>query len=637
MATDTQVMDPTAKDAKRELIQIQKTKATNIHKIPCQPIPTPTRTANQAPTIKLNNKMQKIQHTLIDNWIESGFIENMRGQIRCQLIRELQHPFKHQKGSRFQSNKSTNQLSLHQRILNSIIIDYLTTHSYSYSLSVFKSEIGGELIGSLSRKDTHSQLRLKHDDQSKKCILEHLINDNKTTTMRAFHPQILETPQLIQNTKQLEKLKHELEVKRSFKQERKEVQALEKKLKDQLRIIGKDESTKSEWKMKYQEQYKQLMETMQRENELQCLLDERDIKLTSAQREIDYLETLLNSQNKMDQEHDRDNKMSQLKQKTHDEFETKQNEMEEVQNETINTNTRPRLPRQKHDMSNKYEQLELDLKKRLKMQAMLETDTRKLTFHTKQFFNQLNQQKSKTNEIMNKLENTTPRLDDRDMFNKYQNLENEWQDYSSGTPSVKQEQLEAQKSRNRQSYIYYNLDQLQKERDQIQHNIRRKFTLKKERDIRDGELKMDPLDNASIQNEYADTSGIPSVCSTTDSLSIHREMHDENDSEKSMNSEHKEDEETITETIDHETKTNDMESSLPVIEEDKEHLSKEIDMNHNTDGLDASERERLEREKFEEDFLDDYAQSESFSGVDFLQNDFLEQYQKHIENMKTSD
>lgn len=48
---------------------------------------------------------------------------------------------------------------------------------------------------------------------------------------------------------------------------------------------------------------------------------------------------------------------------------------------------------------------------------------------------------------------------------------------------------------------------------------------------------------------------------------------------------------------------------------------------------DEAERERLEREQLEQDLLEDYTQSESFSGVGFLQNDFLEQYQKHIESI----
>merc|ERR1719464_1577359 len=49
-------------------------------------------------------------------------------------------------------------------------------------------------------------------------------------------------------------------------------------------------------------------------------------------------------------------------------------------------------------VSSKMEELELDIKHRLKRQAMLETDSKQLNRTTQQFFSQLNQQKSQQSE-----------------------------------------------------------------------------------------------------------------------------------------------------------------------------------------------------------------------------------------------
>merc|ERR1719204_12553 len=92
--------------------------------------------------------MAKIKSSVLTNWTQNGFIESIRGQIRCRLISEIKHPFKQQ------------QPSLERRVLNSVVIDFLSKCRCSYALSVFQSEIGGELIGALSRGDTLGQLQL---------------------------------------------------------------------------------------------------------------------------------------------------------------------------------------------------------------------------------------------------------------------------------------------------------------------------------------------------------------------------------------------------------------------------------------------------------------------------------------------
>lgn len=187
-------------------------KLRNIHKIPSQPITIPSTVSSIQPSIKLNNNMEKIQYSLINNWIENGFIENMRGQIRCQLIKELKNPFKHQQNGGLQKLESTNHLSLSRRILNSIIIDYLSHYSYNYSLSIFKSEIGGELIGSLSCSDTFNQLNLR---ESSNCILEQLMDATKANlklseqnTINLLHKTNEKQQQLAMETKRVRDLSY---------------------------------------------------------------------------------------------------------------------------------------------------------------------------------------------------------------------------------------------------------------------------------------------------------------------------------------------------------------------------------------------------------------------------------------------
>merc|ERR1712129_609263 len=119
-------------------------------------------------------------------------------------------------------------------------------------------------------------------------------------------------------------------------------------------------------------------------------------------------------------------------------------------------------------LSDKYSKLEADLKKRLKTQAMLETDTRQLTHHTKQFFNQLNQQKSTTSEIISKLHNDTPKFED-----KYRdNVRRDSRFYSAEINAEKKDEFAEQKQKNRQQFIYYNLDKLRHERQEMQKQIR---------------------------------------------------------------------------------------------------------------------------------------------------------------------
>ena len=176
----------------------------NIHKIPSHPIASMTN-ASITPPIKLNNTMDKVKYSLLNNWIENGFIENMRSQIRCQLIKELRNPFKHQKQNGLRNKNTMNILSLNQRIMNSIFIDYLTNYSYNYSLSVFKSEIGGELIGSLPIQDTYRQLNLNHNDiyTNDISIIEQIMECNRNNAINTYHQTLEKEQQLLSEQKKV--------------------------------------------------------------------------------------------------------------------------------------------------------------------------------------------------------------------------------------------------------------------------------------------------------------------------------------------------------------------------------------------------------------------------------------------------
>ena len=157
------------------------------------------------------------------------------------------------------------------------------------------------------------------------------------------------------------------------------------------------------WKDKYHNMHNQLMTTLEREKELKCLLDEEHIKLKSAKREIDYLEKLLVTQN--DDNTTKTQAISPPKKSNlalisdppNTESSTpitiapRSNQFEKVNVTKKSVSSA---------LSQKYEQMELDLKKRLQIQAMLESDTRRLTYHTKEFFTNLNQQKNQTTQVM---------------------------------------------------------------------------------------------------------------------------------------------------------------------------------------------------------------------------------------------
>jgi len=373
--------------------------------------------------------------------------------------------------------------------------------------------------------------------------------------------------------------------------------------------------------------------------------------------------------------------------------------------------------------SKKYLELELDLKKRLRMQAMLETDCRKLNNTTKSFFNQLNQQKSETSQIIQKLQTAVPPLASQSVADPI--LETSNQEKSNDVTS--DSKLEEQKKQNRKTLIQYTVNRMRNERSELQQQIRMDLRP----DTRSKTLAVDTTDNNAtvhstnsvhrifhgsndvhptnpmhyaayhrVDGFSADTHDTGTVIDLSESMCVDQEQSitecfedvvkvdidspfsaqpngqqnaQQNASQNvetpslarksettspvtEMVVDSKQSDETkpdspipVTEEMTQNVVAEVVEDSVDLsdlldvpgamVEEEKcemiVELQKEDNGSEDTGKTmdDEAERERREREQLEQDLMDDYTQSESFSGVGFLQNDFLEQYQKHIESI----
>ena len=116
---------------------------------------------------KILNNLKDLKKNIIDKWYNDGYINDLRSQIRSKLIWELNNKI----------NNDSN-ITVNDRIMNTIVIDYLIKYKYNYTLSVFKSEIGGYKMGSLSFNDTIKLLKLnntiKNNDNT--CILKYFVD-----------------------------------------------------------------------------------------------------------------------------------------------------------------------------------------------------------------------------------------------------------------------------------------------------------------------------------------------------------------------------------------------------------------------------------------------------------------------------
>jgi len=761
-----------------------------IHKIPSQAMPSPAvgiQTGHSELTIKAKDAaanielqgstMAKIKSSVLTNWTQSGFIESIRGQIRCRLISEIKHPFKQQ------------QPNLERRVLNSVVIDFLSKSRCSYALSVFQSEIGGALIGALSRGDTLGQLQLIDSESQAQSLLELLVNAYRHSKDETCQRKLMETERVLREEriavevlqKRMELQMQALEMDESSKCKalrfelltanntiaamKKEIQGLTEKVAAtealQHAKVETERSLEKEWATKYWAVREELKNALEREKESQCLLDEERIKLNSAKREIAHLEQLIDEQSAPTSNSatlaNLDTQYSHLESLLGDLGKTTHNTEFTETLQSLPTAEEPANPSamfrpMRHEIETEkaiaavpavsakiQELLELDIKRRLKRQAMLETDSRQLNRTTQQFFNQLNQQKSQQSEILQKLQREIhefPRISatapDLTQFMQQQPLssEQDWQE----------KEYAAQRKKNKQALIQYTLDTLRNERSQAQREMRRQIKMEPTKarpihttqrvmetptvadrhkhekanvsrvqeiveaeaeSVRDAESVESEDQNMNAPNQAVDTRSFditepaaidvrsealstaesstasPSVASgvaadafragtrkddahekeravdqtnqstprsaraatpTSEDESLRDRQSDTEDtvSAKDLVKEEAEVDEVAAAESPHETdrlEQNIEQTEAPPIETVPEDIGTEVTEDVEEPPMSEAERERLEREKLEQDLMDDITPSESFSGVDFLQDDFLEQYQRHIETI----
>eukprot|EP01083_Nonionella_stella_P018379 51225_1 len=78
---------------------------------------------------------EELRSRLLRRLRKSGFLDSLKAQLRSELLNQLKNP---------QESALPKHTSLRTRALNSLLIDYLETRSYSYSTSVFVAESGVE-------------------------------------------------------------------------------------------------------------------------------------------------------------------------------------------------------------------------------------------------------------------------------------------------------------------------------------------------------------------------------------------------------------------------------------------------------------------------------------------------------------
>lgn len=257
-------------------------------------------------------------------------------------------------------------------------------------------------------------------------------------------------------------------------------------------------------------------------------------------------------------------------------------------------------------------------------------------------------------QIINKLQYAAPNFNDH-VANKYkieQNDDDDECDKSIEINKEKRDEFAYQRKQNRQSYIYYSLDKLREERNDIQQQIRHQLRYKPKMnyttEIYEERKDTDLEDKNFVDVNDDDVEQIDHVTPIP--------IHDVNNNVENQNkNENKSVDVSITDTIIggeiHQIESLDAigkqsvyeaNDRIPLKEAENKSISLAVIDEHKEkiiDNMDEEERDRLEREKLEEELMDDnidYAQSESFSGIDYMHNDFLEQYQRHIENMTNS-
>lgn len=102
----------------------------------------------------------EFKQAIFKNLQSSGIAENLKSQLRSKLIYQLASPL-----------PTRQSKSIHSRIIDSLIIEYLKSSGFEFTLSVFLPESGCQ---SLSAADIATLLHLEHKDS----LLRALGNDS---------------------------------------------------------------------------------------------------------------------------------------------------------------------------------------------------------------------------------------------------------------------------------------------------------------------------------------------------------------------------------------------------------------------------------------------------------------------------
>jgi hypothetical protein len=92
-------------------------------------------------------ELQEVKSKLFDTFKSSGIESSLKAQLRIQLLQLL----KSKVGANIKPEK---QLSIVTSAVNTLIVEYLKTHNYGYSLSVFLPECGIVTQGQFPHQET---------------------------------------------------------------------------------------------------------------------------------------------------------------------------------------------------------------------------------------------------------------------------------------------------------------------------------------------------------------------------------------------------------------------------------------------------------------------------------------------------
>ncbi|ETO29742.1 hypothetical protein RFI_07378 [Reticulomyxa filosa] len=304
--------------------------------------------------------------------------------------------------------------------MNSIVLDYLRYYGHKYSLSVFSSEIGGESMASLCLSDAHSLLQIS-DPLTSICLLDFMVNfiekhmskeecKNKSASPstkpiipaeKTAYEQVTnfvlyfmtmdnkgrgKIKQVCEDMTHLVQENAKLNAELRLKE--KKIQELEKDAKRLRAQVESNEKTDTKWIKQMEVLYKQLEESLKREELIQKKYDEQFVQINSLQRELEHMGSLHLSQQR---DRNQGKKGETVPKKCIRAAEIQVNsdcDDKHVNNVTmqhIEIKTLPSI----NSTQQRFAELQNELSQRLMSQADLERDTRDVVQHTRKFLSQI--------------------------------------------------------------------------------------------------------------------------------------------------------------------------------------------------------------------------------------------------------